>query len=98
MHQSKPGVRRRRLSHPSIHLPRSVYSPSRKIGAAALRRFSLGAKKSSLATSTAPPSFSDARSTNSVKSICATNPQDKKQTKCNQSSIAAHETSQPDYE
>ena len=27
MHQSWPGVRRRRVSQPSIHLPRSVYLP-----------------------------------------------------------------------
>src|SRR5882672_2722188 len=69
MHQSKPGVRRRRVSQPSIHFPRSVYLPSIKTGALGLSRFSLGAKNSSLATSTAPPSFSEARSTSSVKSI-----------------------------
>src|ERR1044072_8073316 len=69
MHQSKPGVRRRRLSQPSIHLPRSVYLPSIKIGSLARSRFSFGAKKSSLATSTAPPTFSEARSIKSVKFI-----------------------------
>src|SRR6476659_3092634 len=69
MHQSKPGVRRRRVSHPSIHLPRSVYLPSIKTGALVLSKFSLGAKKSSFATTTAPPSRSEARSISSVKSI-----------------------------
>src|SRR5688572_16507410 len=69
MHQSNPGVRRLRLSHPSIHFPRSVYSPSRQTGALAFNRFSFGAKKSSLANSTAPPSFSEARSISSVNSI-----------------------------
>src|SRR6185369_12123795 len=61
--------RRRRVSHPSIHFPRSVYFPSIKIGALGLSKFSLGAKKSSLATTTAPPSRSDARSISSVKSM-----------------------------
>src|ERR1700704_65654 len=69
MHQSNPGVRRRRDSQPSIHLPRSVYLPSIKTGAEGLSRFSLGAKNSSLANSTAPPKRSDARSISSVKSI-----------------------------
>src|SRR5215203_3436973 len=69
MHQSNPGVRRLRLSQPSIHLPRSVYLPSIKTGVPAFSRFSLGAKKSSLATSTAPPTRSDAKSISSVKSI-----------------------------
>src|SRR5438045_8821912 len=71
MHESNPGVLRRRDSHPSIHLPRSVYLPSMKMGAAGLRRLSLGAKNSSLATSTAPPRRSDARSISSMKSIGA---------------------------
>ena len=31
MHQSWPGVRRRRVSQPSIHLPRSVYLSGMKI-------------------------------------------------------------------
>src|SRR5215213_3531088 len=69
MHQSKPGVRRRRVSHPSIHFPRSVYLPSIKTGALGFSKFSLGAKKSSFAITTAPPSRSDARSISSVKSI-----------------------------
>src|SRR5689334_8602071 len=69
MHQSNPGVRLRRLSQPSIHLPRSVYLPSIKIGSLAFSKCSFGAKKSSFATSTAPPTFSEARSISSVKSI-----------------------------
>src|SRR5437762_10381862 len=69
MHQSNPGVRRRRDSQPSIHLPRSVYLPSMKTGADGFSRFSLGAKNSSLAKSTAPPRRSDVRSISSVKSI-----------------------------
>src|SRR5258708_31242343 len=69
MHQSNPGVRRRRDSQPSIHLPRSVYLPSIKTGAPDFSRFSLGAKNSSLANSTAPPRRSEARSISSVKSI-----------------------------
>src|SRR5687767_5512352 len=69
MHQSNPGVRRLRHCHPSIHFPRTVYSPSRQTGALAFVRFSFGAKKSSLANSTAPPSFSEARSISSVNSI-----------------------------
>src|SRR5262245_30313699 len=69
MHQSNPGVRLLLLSHPSIHLPRSVYFPSINTGALALSKFSLGAKKSSFATSTAPPTRSDAKSISSVKSI-----------------------------
>src|SRR4029079_12685529 len=81
MHQSKPGVRRRRLSQPSIHLPRSVYLSAIKIGALGLSRFSLGAKKSSFATSTAPPSRSPARSISSVKSIISHNKAQKAQKK-----------------
>src|SRR6266571_9402935 len=73
-HQSNPGVRRRRVSQPSIHLPRSVYLPSMKTGGDGFRRFSLGAKNSSLATSTAPPRRSDARSISSIKSIGALRP------------------------
>src|SRR6202162_1115354 len=68
MHQSWPGVRRRRVSQPSIHLPRSVYTPSRKTGAAAWSKLSLGAKNSSLAVTAAPPRRSEARSTSSRKS------------------------------
>src|SRR6266571_1455607 len=33
MHQSNPGVRRLRVSQPSIHFPRSVYLLSMKLGA-----------------------------------------------------------------
>src|SRR5467141_3264184 len=69
MHQSNPGVRRLRVSQPSIHLPRSVYLPSTKIGVDAFSKFSFGAKNSSLATNTAPPRRSEARSISSVKSI-----------------------------
>src|SRR2546430_16349613 len=69
MHQSNPGVRRRRVSQPSIHLPRSVYLPSMNTGTDGFSRFSLGAKNSSFANSTAPPRRSDARSISSVKSI-----------------------------
>ena len=49
-HQSCPGVRRRRDSQPSIHLPRAVNLPGMKIAGSALSRFDLGAKKSSLAS------------------------------------------------
>src|SRR5713101_3349270 len=68
-HQSCPGSRRRRVSHPSIHLPESVYSPSRKTGAPGLSRFSRPAKNSSLAASAVPRSLSEARSTSSLKSV-----------------------------
>ena len=64
--------RRRRVSQPSIHLPRSVYSPSRKTGFDSLSRFSFGAKNSSLAASTTPPTRSEARSTSSRKSMLST--------------------------
>src|SRR5436305_14504323 len=69
MHQSWPGSRRRRVSQPSIHLPTSVYTPSFQTASPALRRFSLGAKNSSFAIKTEPPSRSAARSTRSVKSL-----------------------------
>src|SRR5690348_7092525 len=69
--QSWPGVRRRRVSQPSIHLPRSVNSPSRQTGRSCLSRFSLGAKNSSLAPRTAPPNRSAARSISSVKCMGA---------------------------
>src|SRR5215216_1506616 len=69
MHQSKPGVRRRRLSQPSIHLPRSVYSPSIKTGSLAFNKFSFGAKKSSLAIRTATTTFTEERSNRTVKLI-----------------------------
>src|SRR5665647_1903347 len=64
--QSCPAERRLRVSHPSIHFPRSVYTPSRHSGAPGLRSDSFGAKNSSLAATTAPPSRSDARSIRSV--------------------------------
>src|SRR5713226_2592136 len=67
--QSCPGVRFRRDSQPSIHLPRSVYLPATKTGSAALMRFSFSAKKSSLAASTLPPARSPARSSISVKRV-----------------------------
>ena len=54
--------RRRRVSQPSIHLPRSVYSPSRHCGAPVLIRFSRDAKNSSFAARTVEPRRSDARS------------------------------------
>ena len=38
MHQSWPGVRRRRVSQPSIHLPRSVYLSGMKTGALGLEQ------------------------------------------------------------
>src|SRR5579863_7196345 len=69
MHQSYPGVRRRRVSQPSIHLPRAVYFPSIKTGFDSFSRFSFGAKKSSLAPITRPPSRSAAKSANFVKSV-----------------------------
>src|SRR2546429_5162403 len=69
MHQSSPSACRRRVSQPSIHLPRSVYLPSMKTGAEALSSFSFGAKNSSLVNSTAPPRRSEARSISSVMSI-----------------------------
>src|SRR5688572_17575105 len=64
--QSCPGVLRRRLSQPSIHLPRSVYSSGRKTGRACCKRLSLVAKKSSLTASTRPPRPAAARSTRPV--------------------------------
>src|ERR1051326_5194220 len=63
MHQSLPGVRRRRVSHPSIHFPRSVYLSGTKMPLPAIRRFSLGAKNSSFAKRAAPPTRAEARST-----------------------------------
>ncbi len=53
--QSWPGVRRRCDSQPSIHLPRSVYSPSRHSGAPGRSSASFGAKYSSVAWSTNVP-------------------------------------------
>ena len=59
MHQSWPGVRRRRVSQPSIHLPRSVYLSAMKTAGSGLSRFSFSAKKSSLAATPRPPSRAD---------------------------------------
>src|ERR1043166_5466050 len=53
-HQSNPGVLRRRDSQPSIHLPRSVYLPSMKMGAEGFSKFSFGAKKCPLPGTTPP--------------------------------------------
>src|SRR4051812_25056249 len=89
MHQSKPGVRRRRLSQPSIHLPRSVYLSSTNMGLEVFTKFSFSAKKSSFATSTDPPRRSDARSISSVKSIL--NLLDKRRRWCSQFLIEEHE-------
>src|SRR5438034_5997386 len=67
MHQSEPpsGPRRRRVSHPSIHLPRSVYLPSMNTALPAASRLCLGAKNSSDAASARPPTRAAARSTRS---------------------------------
>src|SRR4051812_46496019 len=62
-HQSWPGVRRRRVSQPSIHLPRSVYLSGIKTPRPGLRRFSFSAKNSSFAINARPPTRSAARST-----------------------------------
>lgn len=48
IHQSLPSVRLRRLSHPSIHLPRSVYLSGIKMPRPGFSRFSFSAKKSYL--------------------------------------------------
>src|ERR1041385_7923928 len=62
-HQSFPGVRLRRVSHPSIHLPRSVYLSGTKMPRPGFNRFSFSAKNSSFATKAIPPTRADARST-----------------------------------
>src|SRR5437588_3996122 len=62
-HQSCPGMRRRRVSHPSIHLPRSVYLSAMKIPRPGFRRFSFSAKNSSVARRAVPPRRAAARST-----------------------------------
>src|SRR5258708_4484620 len=62
-HQSCPGVLRRRVSHPSIHLPRSVYLSGMKVPRPGFRRFSFSAKNSSFARMAAPPTRAAARST-----------------------------------
>jgi len=61
MHQSCPGVLLRRDSHPSIHLPLSVYLSAIKIPLPGLSKFSFSAKKSSLHKSAIPPKRSAAR-------------------------------------
>src|SRR5262245_54887148 len=68
MHQSWPGTRRRRDSHPSIHLPRVVYLPGMKTAGSGLTRFALGAKKSSLVATARPPTRADARSARLINS------------------------------
>ena len=60
-----PGVAAPARLHPSIHLPRSVYSPSRQVGFSGLRRVFLRAKNSSFASNTAPTETSAATSTRS---------------------------------
>src|SRR5512144_2510121 len=67
MHQSEPGVRRRRVSQPSIHLPRLVYLPSRNTGGPGFSRLDLGAKNSSLASTARPPTRAAARSINPAR-------------------------------
>ncbi len=69
MHQSTPGVRRRRVSQPSIHLPRLVKRSATKIGGSALSRLSASAKNSSLRPTTAAPSRSSESTGSVVKSI-----------------------------
>src|SRR5687767_8090651 len=66
MHQSCPGVRRRRDSHPSIHLPRAVNLPGTNTAGSGFSRFDRGAKKSSFAASARPPTRADARSARAV--------------------------------
>src|SRR5436190_10889301 len=91
-HQSCPGVRRRRDSQPSIHLPRSVYLSAMKIPRPGFSRFSFSAKNSSFAISAFPPTRSAARSTRpagtvalesagftSAAAICAVGPRRDKQ-------------------
>lgn len=61
-HQSWPGTRLRRVSHPSIHLPKVVNSSGRKTGGSGSSRWCAGANHSSVANSTRPPSAALARS------------------------------------
>ncbi len=68
-HQSWPGVRRRRVSQPSIHLPRDVYLPGMKVPRPGFSRFSFGAKNSSLAAMARPPTRAAARSASSVSAV-----------------------------
>ncbi len=66
-HQSWPGVRRRRVSQPSIHLPRGgELAGDEDRPAPALSRFAFGAKNSSLAASARPPTRAEARSASAV--------------------------------
>src|SRR5436190_14714734 len=67
-HQSFPGTLLRLDSHPSIHLPRSVYLSAMKIPLPGFKRFSFSAKKSSLQEIVFPPNRSAARSVNLVNS------------------------------
>lgn len=55
MHQSWPATLFLRVSHPSIHLPNSVYSSALKTGSKSDSMFSHVAKKSSVANTTFPP-------------------------------------------
>src|SRR6266487_1679387 len=73
-HQSLPGVRRRRVSQPSIHLPREVNLPGMNTPRPGLRRFSFEAKNSSFAATARPPTRAAARSQSSVKA-CMSTPQ-----------------------
>lgn len=57
MHQSWPGIRLRRVSQPSIHLPWSVNLSAIKIGSVSLSKFSAAANQSSLANKTFPPFY-----------------------------------------
>ena len=65
-HQSCPGVRRRRVSQPSIHLPRAVNLPAMKIAGSGFNRLAFGAKNSSLAAMARPPTRAEARSASAV--------------------------------
>ena len=67
MHQSLPEVRRRRVSQPSIHLPRVVYFPGMNSPRPAFKRLSLGAKNSSFAATARPPTRAAPRSARWVK-------------------------------
>src|SRR5262245_11609237 len=75
-HQSWPGVRRRRDSHPSIHFPFGVYLPGTKTAGSGLTRLALGAKKSSFVAMARPPTRADTRSASCVKVIAVASLQD----------------------
>src|SRR4051795_11647220 len=66
--QSCPGERRRRVSQPSYSLPLCPNS-ARASGGSGSTRFSLAAKNSSLAATTAPPRERLARSGRRLKSV-----------------------------